>query len=94
MFHSSMPLSKASVLIERVVVMQDCLSCGYLLLDLQQGPPGSFRVGDALKLGVQHGKAVLTGHSGRCYIWCWSSSRCICLAESIVNAELCHCVGF
>ena len=62
------------MLLERVAVMQDSLSCGYLLLDLQQGAPGSFRVGNALKLGVQHGNAVLTGDGGRCYIWCLRDS--------------------
>ena len=75
---ATLPLSKASVLLERAAVMQNWFSCGHLLLDLQQGVPGSFRVGDALKLGVQHGKAVLTGDGARCCIWCWRFPRCIC----------------
>ena len=39
--------------------MQSWWSCGYLLLDLQQSPPGSFREDDAPSLGSDHGKAVL-----------------------------------
>ena len=39
--------------------MQTWRSCGYLLLDLRQSPPGSFREDEALSLGSDHGKAVL-----------------------------------
>ena len=54
-------------------IMQSWRSCGYLLLQLQQSPPGSFREDDALSLSVDHRKAVLV-RDGNGYVLDWLPS--------------------